>query len=128
MTMSALELPECSGCGAPVGAPGEVCHACAVVGTTTSVNAPGGANRVGPQVAAVVLSLVWLGGGHLYAGRTGPAVAWAVVELALVLVAVAGAGWPVALPIWLVGLVTAMVTSASAVRDADRRRRSAVRR
>lgn len=66
-------------------------------------------------IVAVALTLLWLGGGHLYARRPGAALVLALVHLALLALLVAG--WTlVALPLWAPLAVAAAVSSARLAR------------
>lgn len=67
---------------------------------------------------AVVLSFLWLGAGHLYAGRIGSGVALVIYEFILLMIAVTGLGLIVAVPLWLVSAPIVMVTAASAANRA----------
>lgn len=75
---------------------------------------------------AVLLSFLWLGAGHLYAERIGTGIALLVFDALLWLLALSFVGAIVAVPIWLVAMPLAMVSSAAAARDFnDRERRQA---
>jgi hypothetical protein len=72
-------------------------------------------SRKSPGVAAL-LSLVWLGAGHLYADRIGVGVVLVILDVFLWLLSLTLLGAFVAVPIWLVAAPLAMISSASAAR------------
>lgn len=66
---------------------------------------------------AVLLTFLWLGAGHLYAGRTGTGVALLVTNVfLLILLAVPLVGWVLAPVLWVPLFVLAAVSAAGAVR------------
>ena len=67
---------------------------------------------------AVLRSFLWLGAGHLYAGRTGAGVAFMVTNFFLVLffLLIPLIGWLIAPVIWVPLFVVAAVTASGAVR------------
>ena len=67
---------------------------------------------------AVLLSFLWLGAGHLYAGRTGAGVAFMVTNFFLVLFffLIPLIGWVIAPLIWVPLFVVAAVTASGAVK------------
>lgn len=64
---------------------------------------------------AVLLSFLWLGAGHLYAGQTAVGVVLLIVDFFLWLISFTVIGLIVTIPIWLILLPIAMITSANAV-------------
>lgn len=83
-----------------------------VVNSTVAAKTPG---------IAVLLSLLWLGAGHLYANRNATGVILAIAELFLVLLSFTVVGLFLTVPIWLVATPIVMVLSAQAVTDFNRR-------
>jgi TM2 domain-containing membrane protein YozV len=67
---------------------------------------------------AVLLSFLWLGAGHLYAGRTGAGVTFMVANFFLVLffLFIPLIGWLIAPVIWVALFVVAAVTASGAVK------------
>lgn len=94
---------------------------------------PGGAPQPSVRPApksvgvAVLLSLVWFGGGHLYANRTAAGVALLVYDLFLFILSISIAGLVVALPLWVISLPIVMITAASAANAYNRRNGLVVR-
>ncbi len=64
---------------------------------------------------AVLLSVVWIGAGHLYAGRTDLAAALLAYHMVLLLVSVTGVGLILTVPMWLVSAPLVAVLAARAV-------------
>jgi TM2 domain-containing membrane protein YozV len=64
---------------------------------------------------AVLLSFLWLGAGHLYAGQIGVGVALLITDFFLWLISFTLIGLIVTIPIWLILAPIAMITSANAV-------------
>ncbi|MDP9406859.1 MAG: hypothetical protein M3P95_02950 [Actinomycetota bacterium] len=64
---------------------------------------------------AVLLSVVWIGAGHLYAGRTDLGAALLVYHMVLLLVSVTGVGLILTVPMWLVSAPLVAVLAARAV-------------
>ncbi len=66
---------------------------------------------------AVLLSFLWLGAGHLYAGRTGAGVAFMAINFFLVFfMFIPFIGWLIAPVIWVPLFVVAAVTASGAVK------------
>lgn len=70
---------------------------------------------------AVLLSLLWLGAGHLYCNRTTTGIVLAVCDLILLIIFLIPFGFVVAVPIWLVATPIVMVLAAQAARDFNAR-------
>jgi TM2 domain-containing membrane protein YozV len=121
MNLPATQPPRCRSCQAILQPPGHVCSKCNTVQQlpqqmTIRVSAP--PKSVG---VAVLLSFIWLGAGHIYAGKTGLGIALAVLDGILVLLALTGIGMIVAFPVWIIAAPVTMALSASAVNSANRR-------
>jgi TM2 domain-containing membrane protein YozV len=126
MSLPAVQPPRCRSCQAILEPPGHLCTRCNTVQRRAQqeiVSATGPAKSVG---VAVVLSLFWLGAGHIYAGKTGSGVALAIFDGFLVLLGLTGIGMIIALPIWLVVTPLVMALSASAVKQSNWRRGPAI--
>jgi TM2 domain-containing membrane protein YozV len=76
---------------------------------------------------AVLLTFLWLGAGHLYAGRTGTGVALLVYGGLLWLLCLTLIGALIGVPLWLVSVPLAMVMAARAARDSNARNGIVVR-
>src|SRR5215210_3260549 len=102
--------PRCQSCGHMFTAPASSCPACGA--PQASANLPQVAvYAVQPQKSvalAVILSLLWLGLGHLYVGKVAPGIIFGIVDLILAIFALTGVGLIIAVPAWviLVPLVT----------------------
>ena len=70
---------------------------------------------------AAVFSFLWLGAGHAYVGRMGPAVALAVGNLFLTFLCFSLIGLIIAVPVWLVLAPITMFLAASAAKEHNRR-------
>ncbi|HZD15283.1 MAG TPA: hypothetical protein VE196_09205, partial [Pseudonocardiaceae bacterium] len=70
---------------------------------------------------AVLLSLLWLGAGHLYAGSVGVGVAWIIVDGVLFLLSCTGIGLIVSVPVWIVAAIITTITAAGAANAFNRR-------
>lgn len=129
----AHNAPTCRNCTAPLpmGAP-----SCATCGHQTGAPAAAPYYPTAPQPAvaqpmvvvaakstgiAVLLTLLWLGAGHLYAGKIGAGVALMVFDFVLSLLAITGFGLIIAFPVWLVSVVVAAMLASSAVTAFNRR-------
>ncbi|MGY1711380.1 hypothetical protein ACI8AC_17925 [Geodermatophilus sp. SYSU D00758] len=67
---------------------------------------------------AVLLSVLWMGAGHLYAGKTGAGVAFMITGLFLWLLwLVPLIGWVLAPLLWLPIFIVAAYTAAAAARE-----------
>jgi TM2 domain-containing membrane protein YozV len=115
MSVSSYSPPRCVSCSKILAQPVQVCPAC-------------GAHQDQPQQSqivtyvtrtqksvglAVFLSFLWLGAGHLYAGKVGTGMVLAFADLVLVLIAFTGIGLFVSVPIWLIAVPLVMVWAAS---------------
>jgi TM2 domain-containing membrane protein YozV len=126
MNLPAVQPPRCRSCQAILDPPGHVCTQCNTLQRRAQqelVYPAGPPKSVG---VAVVLSLLWLGAGHLYAGRTGTGVALAIFNGFLVLLGLTFIGMFIALPLWLLSAPVVMALSASAVKESNWRRGQAV--
>lgn len=63
---------------------------------------------------AVLLSFLWLGAGHLYAGRTTTGIMFMVANFMLVLVSFIPFAFLVTVPIWIVLFIAAALTAHGA--------------
>lgn len=63
-------------------------------------------------LAAAGLSLLWPGLGHAYLGRTSTAVALVTAQVLVVVLSVLPGFWRVTVPVWLLLVLTAVVTAA----------------
>ncbi|XVS63752.1 hypothetical protein ACQPYE_36750 [Actinosynnema sp. CA-299493] len=70
---------------------------------------------------AVLLSLLWLGAGNLYAGQTALGVILLLVNFPLILLAMTVLGLIVAFPVWLVLVVVSIVLAMQGAKDFNRR-------
>jgi TM2 domain-containing membrane protein YozV len=70
--------------------------------------------------AAVVLSFLWLGAGHLYLGRIPAGLVLAVYTAVLALMALSLIGFIIAFPIWLVSVAIVMSLAAAATASVNR--------
>ncbi|MBW4716158.1 hypothetical protein [Saccharothrix obliqua] len=66
---------------------------------------------------AVLLSLLWLGAGNLYAGQTALGVVLIIVNFPLWLLALTILGWFIAFPIWVILVVVATIFAAQGTRE-----------
>jgi TM2 domain-containing membrane protein YozV len=126
MNLPATQPPRCRSCQAILQPPGHVCSQCNTVQqlppqAMMQVSTP--PKSVG---VAVLLSFLWLGAGHIYAGRMGSGIALAIFDGFLVLLALTGIGLIIAVPVWLIATPVAMALSASAVNQSNRRSGSIV--
>ena len=76
---------------------------------------------------AVLLSLLWLGAGHLYCNRTTTGIVLAICDLILLIIFLIPFGFMVAVPIWLVATPIVMVLAAQTARDFNARNGIALR-
>ncbi|MGY2002805.1 hypothetical protein [Blastococcus sp. SYSU DS1024] len=71
---------------------------------------------------AVLLSLLWMGAGHLYAGRIGPGIGFMTTGFFLwILWFIPLIGWVVAPLLWLPLFIVAACTAANAAREHNAR-------
>jgi len=71
---------------------------------------------------AVLLSFLWLGAGHLYAGRTGVGLALIAIDLVLILLLMVPLiGWVLAPLGWLGLFIYAAISSSNAVKQHNAR-------
>jgi TM2 domain-containing membrane protein YozV len=102
--------------------PGYVCSRCNTVQQPPQqlmVYSPEPPKSVG---VAVVLSLLWLGAGHIYAGRIATGIVLAILGGFLLLLSLTGIGLFLAFPVWIIATPAAMAFSANAVNQFNRRR------
>jgi TM2 domain-containing membrane protein YozV len=127
----APNTPTCRRCAGrlQVGAP-----ACGTCGQLTGAGAAGPASGrpVGVVAAkstgiAVLLSVLWVGAGNLYAGSIGTGVALMLFDGLLALLALTGFGLIIAFPIWLVTCIVATVLAVNSVSSFNRRNGIVVR-
>jgi len=125
--------PTCHNCSALLPAGAAACGTCGYQTGSAAVSYPPAA---GPPVVvvaaksagiAVLLTLLWLGAGHLYAGKIGAGIALVVFDFVLFLLALTFVGALVAIPIWIVTFAIAAFLSANAVSDFNRRNGIVVR-
>jgi TM2 domain-containing membrane protein YozV len=76
---------------------------------------------------AVLLTVLWMGAGHLYAGRIGAGIALMVFDFVLGLIALTGLGLIIAFPVWLVSCAIAAYLATEAVATFNRRNGVVVR-
>jgi TM2 domain-containing membrane protein YozV len=76
---------------------------------------------------AVLLTLLWLGAGHLYAGKIGAGIALVVFDLVLAMLAATLFGLIIAVPVWMVTFAIAAFLAANAVSEFNRRNGIVVR-
>ncbi len=68
---------------------------------------------------AVLLTFLWLGAGHLYAGRIATGIPLLIIDAFLLLIALTGIGFIIAFPVWLILFLIAAPLSAAAVEKAN---------
>ncbi len=73
-----------------------------------------------PGVAAL-LSLLWFGAGHLYAGSTGIGITLIVFDFFLALCMLVPLLWLIIIPLWFVLLPIVMITAASSAKGFNQR-------
>jgi hypothetical protein len=73
-----------------------------------------------PGIAAL-LSFLWLGGGHLYAGAVGVGVTLMLVDGFLLLLSLTGFGLFLTIPIWIIATPVAMIFAARAAGQFNQR-------
>lgn len=66
---------------------------------------------------AVLLSFLWLGAGHLYAGKIATGIVLLVVDLILIMMSFFVITLILTIPAWLILVPIAMITSAGAVKE-----------
>jgi hypothetical protein len=76
---------------------------------------------------AVLLSLLWLGAGNLYAGQTTLGVILLLVNFPLVLLAMTVVGLIIAFPVWVVLVIVSIVLGAQGAKDFNQRNGIVVR-
>jgi TM2 domain-containing membrane protein YozV len=76
---------------------------------------------------AVLLTLLWLGAGHLYAGKIGAGIALVIFDFVLFLLALTFVGALLAVPVWIITFAIAAFLSANAVSEFNRRNGIVVR-
>ncbi|WP_055749083.1 TM2 domain-containing protein [Frankia sp. AvcI1] len=86
-----------------------------------TTGAPGPLAPPKSVAVALLLTFLWLGAGHLYAGRTTTGVILLVVDLFLWMLSFFIITLILTIPVWLILWVIAMVTSATAVNDYNTR-------
>jgi TM2 domain-containing membrane protein YozV len=127
----APNTPTCRRCAGPlqVGAP-----ACGTCGQLTgaapagpAVGRPVGVVAAKSTGIAVLLSVLWVGAGNLYAGSIGTGVALMLFDGLLALLALTGFGLIIAFPIWLVTCIVATVLAVNSVSSFNRRNGIVVR-
>ena len=69
---------------------------------------------------AVFLTFLWLGMGHLYAGRITTGIVLALIDVVLVMLAFSFIGLIIAFPVWCLLFLIAAPLSAMAVGEANR--------
>lgn len=112
--------PLCWACAAVLAPPGHVCGRCRAAQWAP---APQQTVIVGPTRSAgvaVLLSILWLGAGHLYANRITAGVLLMIYDLFLVFLMIVPFGWIVAIPVWMISVVIVAVLAASAAGRPDR--------
>jgi hypothetical protein len=71
---------------------------------------------------AVLLTFLWLGAGHLYAGRTSTGVPLIILDLCLVVLAMIPLlGWILAPMIWFPCFIVAAISASAAVKTHNAR-------
>lgn len=92
----------------------------------TSVQSAGVIPAKSPGVAAL-LSLLWLGAGHLYAGSVGVGVALAILDAFLVLISLTIIGLVVTIPVYMVIIPITMLLAANSASEFNHRNGIVVR-
>jgi TM2 domain-containing membrane protein YozV len=70
---------------------------------------------------ALVLTVAWLGAGHLYADRAVAGVLLLGLNLFLLLLAFTGIGLLISVPAWCLAVIVGMITATNAVHDHNAR-------
>ncbi len=129
--MAGIEADQirCRSCRQPLPPSGSVCAACGAdqrsLARTVAPRLPRAMRSVG---VAALLSVVWLGAGHLYAGRTDVGAALMAYNAVLLLMSATLIGLIFAVPMWLLSAPLIAVLAARAVTEDNRRLRAVARR
>lgn len=70
---------------------------------------------------AVLLSLLWLGAGHLYVGKIGAGIALIVLDFFLFVLSFTVLGLIISIPVWLITFVIVAILASQAAKDFNRR-------
>ncbi len=130
-----IQPPRCQMCGSILGTPGYACQACGAAQqaiaqemlhpqhtASPAMPYPAMVHYVTPPKSAalaVFLTFLWLGLGHLYAGRIATGIVLALVDLVLVMLAFSLVGLIIAFPIWCILFIIAAPLSAMAAGKAN---------
>ncbi len=128
MSLEVAQPPRCRFCSTILEPPGHICGHCnapQAIAPAPSM-ALGGVAAKSPGIA-VLLSFIWLGAGHLYAGQVGLGVALMVFDAFLVLLAFTLIGLIIAVPLWLISAPIVMVLAYSAAKRFNERNGIVVR-
>ncbi len=120
MNAPVAQPPRCRECGSILTPPGNVCPACHVSQQPEPQQPVQYFVPLKSKGIAVLLTFLWLGAGHLYAGRIATGIPLLVIDAFLVLIALTGIGFIIAFPVWLMLFLVVAPLSAAAVDRANR--------
>ncbi|MCC8248688.1 TM2 domain-containing protein [Saccharothrix luteola] len=141
MTQPVGPPPMCGSCGAYLQPPSVNCAVCGATQWPSTQAPPphppahpvpygmpvrGVVTAKNPGVA-VLLSLLWLGAGNLYAGQTVLGVILLLANFPLILLAMTVLGLIIAFPVWVVLVIVSIVLAMQGAKDFNRRNGIVVR-
>ncbi|MFE2756965.1 hypothetical protein ACFXGA_33710 [Actinosynnema sp. NPDC059335] len=139
MTQPVGPPPMCGSCGAYLQPPSTTCAVCGStqwpqqpVAQAPAYPPPGvqpmpygmpvrGVVTAKTPGIAVLLSLLWLGAGNLYAGQTALGVVLLLVNFPLVFLAMSVLGLIIAFPVWAVLVIVSIATGVQGVKNFNHR-------
>ncbi|NUT49922.1 MAG: hypothetical protein HOV94_21820 [Saccharothrix sp.] len=133
MTQPAGPPPMCGSCGAYLQPPNTTCAVCGATQWPAAQQPIAPPPMMQPPVAygmpvrgvvtaknpgiAVLLSLLWLGAGNLYAGQTTLGVILVLVNFPLILLAMTVLGLIVAFPVWVILVIVSVALGVQGAKD-----------
>jgi TM2 domain-containing membrane protein YozV len=114
--------PRCYSCGYVFTGPAASCPVCGAAQAPNAL-APTPTYVIRPQKSvalAVILSIIWLGLGHLYLGRIATGIILAITDLILVFIAFTWVGLFVAIPAWAILIPVVTILAGVAAQNQNR--------
>lgn len=112
--------PRCRACTAVLTPPGHVCQGCGSAQAAPAQQqmvVPGPTRSAG---VAVLLSILWLGAGHLYAGRIASGLVLMIWDAILVLCSFFVVALVITVPLWIISVIPVAMLAANAATKANR--------
>lgn len=120
MSVSPYEPPRCFNCQAVRSQPIGPCQRCGAPPVQPANQAGRPPARPKSVAVAVLLTVLLLGGGHLYLGKTSAGAAFAVGDAVLAMISLTGIGLVLTVPVRITAVIVLSTMAASDARTYNR--------